>query len=130
MTCRGEEQGESGSDKARCRPCSAKLAEAVRQVNFAQCKSQALWVLSVRAQAVFDLFVAHLETTKCPEKRPMLLTERLLAVVLRVGGRHIYEANFNWRSPEQKAQVPQKCIRSGRILSMQNMEMGPELGPT
>lgn len=59
MPCRLEEQGESGSDKARCRPCSAKLEKAVRQVNFANLQSQALWVLSARAQA---LFVAYLET--------------------------------------------------------------------
>ena len=59
VPCRVEEQGESGIDKARCRPCSAKLAKAVRQVNFVNLESQALWVLSVGAQA---LFVAYLET--------------------------------------------------------------------
>jgi hypothetical protein len=109
MPCRLEEQGESGSDKARCRPCSAKLEKAVRQVNFANLQSQALWVLSARAQA---LFVAYLETILGNAQRSglcSLSTEGLLAVVvLRVGGRHNNEANFNWRSPEQKAQVSQK----------------------
>lgn len=44
-----------------------------------------------------------------PREVASLSTEGLLAVVvLRVGGRHNNEANFNWRSPEQKAQVSQK----------------------
>ena len=39
----------------------------------------------------------------------MLSTAGLLAVVvLSVGGRHNNEANFDWRSPKQKAQVYQK----------------------